>query len=76
MYALLKQVLLKAAKHDKCEEELKKVIQFYKEDFDKSLLRLHLLAFSINFQSTTEKDANFPLSVACTYLQKLSPGIK
>ena len=76
MYALLEQVLLKAAKHDEYEEELKEVILFYKEDFDESLLRSQLLTFSINFQSTTEKDANIILSAICTYLQKLSPGMK
>ena len=58
MYVLLEQVLLKAAKHAKYKEELKEVIQFYKEDFDESLVRSHLLTFSINFQSTTEKDVN------------------
>ena len=58
MYVLLEQVLLKAAKHARYKEELKEVIQFYKEDFDESLVRSHLLTFSINFQSTTEKDVN------------------
>ena len=58
MYVLLEQVLLKAAKRDKYKEELKEVIQFYKEHFDESLVRSHLLNFSINFQSTTEKDVN------------------
>ena len=76
MYTLLVQVLLKAAKHNESEEELKEVILFYKEDFDDSLLRSQLLTFSINFQSTTEKDVNTILSAICTYLQKLSPGMK
>ena len=76
MYALLEQVLLKAAKHGEYEEELKEVILFYKEDFDESLLRSQLLIFSINFQSTTEKDASIILSAICTYLQKLSSGMK
>ena len=76
MYALLEQVLLKAAKHNKYEEELKEVIQFYEEDFDESLFGSQLLTFSINFQSTTEKDANITLSTVCTYLKKLSPDMK
>ena len=67
MYALLEQVLLKAVKQDKYEEELKKVIQFYKEDFDKSP------TFGINFHSATKKDANTTLTPVCTYLQSLSP---
>lgn len=33
MSALLEEVVLKAAKHDEYEEELKKVIQFYKGRF-------------------------------------------
>ena len=48
MSALLEEVALKAAKHDEYEEELKKVIQFYKEDFDESGLRSQLLTFSTN----------------------------
>ena len=48
MSALLEEVVLKAAKHDEYEEELKKVIQFYKEDFDESGLRSQLLTFSTN----------------------------
>ena len=40
MYTLLEQVLLKAAKHDEYKEELKEVIQFYKEDFDQYLLKI------------------------------------
>ena len=67
MYALLEQVLLRAVKQDKYEEELKKVIQFYKEDFDKSP------TFGINFHSATKKDANTTLTPVCTYLQSLSP---
>ena len=74
MYAFLEQVLLKAAKHDEYEEELKEVIQFYKEG--ESLLRSQLLTFFINFQSTTEKDASITLSAVCTYLQNLSPDTK
>ena len=61
MDALLEQVLLKATKHDEYEGELKEVIQFYKEDFYESLVRLQLLTFSINFQSATKKDANITL---------------
>ena len=61
MYALLEQVLLKAAKRDEYEEELKEVIPFYKEDFDESLLRLQLLTFSINFQSTTKRTPLSPI---------------
>ena len=76
MYALLEQVLLKAAKHNEYKEELKEVIQFYKEDFGESLLRLQLLNFSINLQSSAKKDANIVLSAVCTYLQKLSRGMK
>ena len=34
MYPLLKQVLLKAAKHSEYQEVLKEVLQFYKKDFD------------------------------------------
>lgn len=48
MSALLEEVVLKAAKHDEYEEELKKVIQIYKEDFDESGLRSQLLTFSTN----------------------------
>ena len=76
MYALWNRVLLKVAKHSEYEEQLKKVIQFYKEDFDKSLLRSQLLTFSSNFQSNTEKNSNITLSAVCTYLQKLSPGMR
>ena len=76
MDALLEQVLLKATKHDEYEEELKEVIQFYKEDFYESLVRLQLLTFSINFQSATKKDANITLPTIWTYLQKFPSGIK
>ena len=76
MYALWNRVTLKVAKYSEYEDHLKKVIQFYKEDFDKSLLRSQLLSFSINFQSNTEKNSNITLSAVCTYLQKLSPGMR
>ena len=62
LYALF---LLKAAKQGEYDEELKEVIQFYKEHFDETLLRLQLLTLSINFQSTTKKDTHFILSVVC-----------
>ena len=76
MYTLLEQVVLKAAKHDGYKEELKKIIQFYKEDFDESLLGSQLLNFSESFQSTTKKDTNITLSAVCKYFQKLSTGMK
>ena len=76
MDALLEQVLPKAVKHDEHEKELKEVVQFNKEDFCESLLRLQFLTFSINFQSTAKKDANITLSVVFTYLQKLSSGLR
>ena len=76
MDALLEQVLPKAVKHGEHEKELKEVVQFNKEDFCESLLRLQFLTFSINFQSTAKKDANITLSVVFTYLQKLSSGMK
>ena len=76
MYALLEQVLLKAAKHNEYKEKLKKIIQFYKEDFGESLLGSQFLNFSESFQSTTKKDTNVTLSAVCIYFQKLSPGMK
>ena len=76
MNSLLEQVLLKAAKHDEYEEGLKEVVQFYKENFYESLVRLQPLTFSINFQSAIKKDANITFSAVCAYLQKLSSGIK
>ena len=53
MYALLEQVLLKAAKHDEYEEELKEIIQFYKED--ELLLRIQLLTFLLIFNQPPKR---------------------
>ena len=68
MYTLLEQVVLKAVKHNKYEEDLDEIIPFCQKSFDDSLLRSQLPTFFINFQLTTEKDANITLSAICTYL--------
>ena len=68
MYTLLEQVVLKAAEHNKYEENLDEVIQFCQKNFDNFLLRLQLPTFFINFQLTTEKGANITLPAVCTYL--------
>ena len=68
MYALLEQVVLKAAEHSKYKEDLDEVIQFCQKSFDDFLLRSQLPTVFINFQLTTEKDANITLSAVCTYL--------
>ena len=66
----------KRTKHNEYKYELKKVIQFYKEDLDECFLRSQLLTFSIIFQLTTEIDANINLQAVCIYLQELFPGMK
>ena len=68
MYTLLEQVVRKAAEHNKYKEDLDEVIQFCQKSFDDFLVRLQLPTFFINFQLTTEKDANITLSAVCTYL--------
>ena len=71
-YALLEQVLLKAAKNETYEDELKKILSFYGSDFGESMLKSQLLTLSSNFPSTIEI---VPFSEVRTYLQNLSPGI-
>ena len=62
--------------HNKYKEDLDEVIQFCQKSFDDFLLRSQLPTVFINFQLTTEKDANITLSAVCTYLKKLSRSIK
>ena len=54
--------------HNKYKEDLDEVIQFCQKSFDDFLLRSQLPTVFINFQLTTEKDANITLSAVCRYL--------
>ena len=71
-YAILQELLLKAARNESFEEELKEVVEFYESDFDASLLRSQLSIFSEDIPDI--KDINF--SDVLNYLRGLSPGMK
>ena len=71
-YAILQELLLKAAKNEPFEEELKEVIEFYEGDFDASLLRSQLSIFAEDIPDI--KDINF--SDVLNYLRGLGPGMK
>ena len=42
MFSTLEQIVLKAANGKPCEEETKKVVSFYKDDFDSEILNVQL----------------------------------
>ena len=44
MFSTMEQLVLKAAHGQPCEEELEKVVYFYKSDFDSGILKVKLPA--------------------------------
>ena len=71
-YAMLQEVLLKAAKKQSFNVELEQVMKFYQSDFDVPLLRTQLKVFEEDIPEIT--DLNFTDVVK--YLKSLHPGTK
>ena len=71
-YAMLQEVLLKAARKQSSNVKLVEVMEFYKSDFDVSLLKTQLKVFEEDIPEIT--DVNFTDVVK--YLKSLHPGTK
>ena len=74
MYASMEHVLLQATKGETYVEELREIVEFYKEDLDESVLRSQLQTLTSNFKSI--EGGNVTFAIVRTFLQNLSPGMK
>ena len=71
MYVQLQNLLLFAADKQDYEQELKQVLDFYKDDFDEDGLRLQLKIVSANFP----KKEKLVFSEIIEYFKKMDPGL-
>ena len=68
----VEDLLIKAVKKNSCDEEFKFVMEFYKDDFDETGLKLHLDILASNFPS----DSEVSLESLMTYLRNLTESQK
>ena len=73
IYSSLESLLLKAARKEEFSTELDTVVQFYKEDFNPSLLKLHLEMLGTSFLNSPSESRAFP--DVKEHMQSLSPGM-
>ena len=71
MYVQIQNLLLFAADKQDYEQELKQVLDFYKDDFDEDGLRLQLKIVSANFP----KKEKLVFSEIIEYFKKMDPGL-
>jgi hypothetical protein len=74
IYSSLESLLLKAARKENFSIELDTVVQFYGEDFNPSLLKLHLEMLQTSFIRSPSESLTFPDIKQHT--QSLSPGMQ
>lgn len=72
LYAMLQEIILKAAKKENFDEEFNKAMEIYHEDFDLPLLKSQLELFGNDMPAVT--DLNF--SDVVRYLKSLHSGMK
>ena len=74
VYSSLEALLLKAAKKEDFSAELDTVVQFYGEDFNASLRKLHLEMLGTSFISSPLESLTF--KDVKQHMQSLSPGMQ
>lgn len=72
VYSTLESLLVKACKQEEFEDDLETVCTFYKDDFDKPILRVQLLTFAIHFKQVTAEDGVISIFDLQTYFSTLS----
>ncbi|XP_062504525.1 uncharacterized protein LOC134181294 [Corticium candelabrum] len=81
IYHSLETLLIKAAKQQELEDDLKTVCAFYKDDFDQEMLYAQLQTFGVHFQQTYQlqsKEASTKMTIfdIKSYFLSLSHGQK
>ena len=74
IYSSLEALLLKAARKEDFSAEVHTVVRFYGDDFNPSLLKLHLEMLGTSFANSPSESSAF--SDVKEHMQSLSPGMQ